>query len=309
MSTPAAPESSEHAASSEEIDSPPVNTAVTKNRSRAASLSSIDGPIRTLRSRASNLVPKDTVSFPTDVARKDKAPPRLAFVDYLIKPVQRICKYPLVLDQLKPGKSIRAISPAHLRSEVDVVVESAAQAMRHVARAVDEARHRQDVAMQSSLIVSRISLAGPTISHMSSMYSAFQALTPSFLSSLGTCLLAGSLDVIHYHAAKPSSSNITAKYLGAFLYLGGYLILAKVSKGKIYEPKHWFSFADFDICDVEEDDGMFQRSTNDHSNLRSYCSSHVALLNPHLLEGTPFRIGCLVPTRERRVAEFYQRVA
>jgi hypothetical protein len=178
----------------------------------------------------------------------------------MIKPIQRICKYPLLLDQLRPSKALRANSHPAIRRHVDVVVESAAQAMRHVASAVDEARHRQDVRMQSSLILSRIALAHPATatSHMSSAYSAFQILTPSFLSSLGTCLLAGSLDVMHYQSSKPSSNGpiINAKYLGAFLYLGGYLILVKV-KGKVYEPKHWFSLADFTVVDLEEEDSMF----------------------------------------------------
>jgi hypothetical protein len=182
-------------------------------------------------------------------------------MDYMIQPIQRICRYPLLLDQLRPGKALRALSPPAVRPHVNVVVESAAQAMRHVARAVDEARHRQDVAMQSSLIISRISLSNPSmaVSHMSSVYPAYQILTPSFLSSLGTCLLAGSLDVMHYQSRKPSSSgpNINAKYLGAFLYFGGYLILAKVSKGKVYEPKHWFSLADFEVLDLEEEDSGF----------------------------------------------------
>ncbi|KAF8076556.1 hypothetical protein FPV67DRAFT_1407681 [Lyophyllum atratum] len=238
----------------EEHDTP-INVVLTKNRSRAASMSSIEGAVRTLHSRASNIPPKEALAFPTEVARREKSG-RLAFIDYMIKPVQRICKYPLILDQLKLGKSIRSLFPALPRLDVDVVVESATQAMKHVAGAVDEARHRQDVAMQSALIASRISLASPAMSQMSSLYSSFQILTQPFLSSLGTCLLAGSLDVVHNHTSKPSGSNITAKYLGAFLYLGGYLILVKVSKGKTYEPKYWFSLADFDILDVDEVDAM-----------------------------------------------------
>jgi hypothetical protein len=51
-------------------------------------------------------------------------------------------------------------------------------------------------------------------------------------------------------------SSIQAKYLGAFLYPGGYLILVKVSKNKVYEPRHWFPLGDFDISEREEDDGM-----------------------------------------------------
>ncbi|KAJ6539508.1 hypothetical protein B0H19DRAFT_362823 [Mycena capillaripes] len=216
-------------------------------RQRTTSLTSLDGAVRKVRSRTHSK--QNSLD-----GRKSH---RLAFLDYMIKPIQRICKYPLLLDQLRPGKTLRAMSHPTTRPHMHVVVESAAQAMRHVASAVDEARHRQDVKIQSSLIISRIALAHPAsaTSHMSSTYPAFQILTPSFLSSLGTCLLAGSLDVMHYQSSKPSSNgaNINAKYLGAFLYLGGYLILVKV-KGKIYEPKHWFPLVDFTVVDLEEED-------------------------------------------------------
>ncbi|KAG6869325.1 hypothetical protein C0993_000078 [Termitomyces sp. T159_Od127] len=226
-----------------------------KDRSRAASMSSLEGAVRTLRSRASiHGHGRESVMPLAESAagRKEKTTPRLAFLDYMIKPVQRICKYPLIIDQLKSGKSVRTSST----SDVDVVVESAQQAMKHVASAVDEARHRQDGAMRSALIASRMTLGS---SAMSSLYPTFKALSQPFLSSLGTCLLAGSLDVIH-HSAKTSASSLVVKYLGAFLYLGGYLILVKVPKGRIYEPRHWFSLADFDIIDVDEADGILPYS-------------------------------------------------
>ncbi|KAJ7178981.1 hypothetical protein C8R46DRAFT_1345431 [Mycena filopes] len=223
-------------------------------RKRTASVTSLDGAVRKRSSRTHS---KDSSLD----GRRDKHSRRLAFLDYMIKPIQRICRYPLLLDQLRPGKKLRAMSDPAVRPHITVVVESAAQAMRHVASAVDEARHRQDVKMQSSLISSRIVLAHPAtatshMSQLSSSHPAFQILTPSFLSSLGTCLLAGSLDVMHYPSCKASGggTNINAKYLGAFLYLGGYLILVKVTKGKVYEPKHWFSLAEFDVVDLEEED-------------------------------------------------------
>ncbi len=131
--------------------------------------------------------------------------------------------------------------------------------MRHVATKVDEARHRHSVALQSSLIVTRISRATPVPSSAqpSSVNATSQSLTPAFLSSLGVCLLAGSLDVMHSRSYT-SITNINAKYLGAFLYLGGYLILVKVVKGKVYEPKHWFRLTDFDVEDVAEDGQFLQ---------------------------------------------------
>ncbi|KAK0191112.1 hypothetical protein F5146DRAFT_930470, partial [Armillaria mellea] len=229
------------------IDSDPTSFAPvgTPLKKRRTSVSSLEG-VRTLVSRSGTT--REQVQDP----RRDKN--RLIFLDYLIMPVQRICRYPLLLDQLKPGKVVRALSPPLPagRSDVNVIVESAAQAMRHVATKVDEARHRHSVALQSSLIVARISRATPVPSQPSSVNATFQFLTPAFLSSLGVCLLAGSLDVMHSRSYT-SITNINAKYLGAFLYLGGYLILVKVVKGKFYEPKHWFRLTDFDVEDVAED--------------------------------------------------------
>lgn len=223
-----------------------------KDRSRAASMSSLEGAVRTLRSRTSIHGRESVTPFAESTAtRKEKTAPRLAFLDYMIKPVQRICKYPLILEQLRSGRPV----PTSSTSDVDVVVESAKQAMKHVATAVNEASDRQDVAVRSALITSRMILSNPT---MSSLYPTFKALSQPFLSSLGTCLFAGSLDVIHY-SAKTAASSVVVKYLGAFLYPGGYLILVKVPKGKVYEPRHWFSLADFDVIDVDEADGNFWR--------------------------------------------------
>ena len=226
-----------------------------ENRRRAMSLTSLDGAVRTLRSRSSMAMAKDSVIFPSE-PKRDKGVRRIAFADYLIKPIQRICKYPLLLDQLLPSKALRLQTSPEDRSDVHVVVESAAQAMRHVATSVDEARHRQDIATQSSLIFSRISLG---LASMSLSTPLVQVLTQDFLSSLGTCVLSGSLDVMHYHPTRPlgQTSNIKAKYLGAFLYRGGYLILVKVCKGRKYVPRHWFSLIDFEVSDVDDDDGKY----------------------------------------------------
>ncbi|OSD04518.1 hypothetical protein PYCCODRAFT_1465988 [Trametes coccinea BRFM310] len=80
-------------------------------------------------------------------------------------------------------------------------------------------------------------------------------LTAEFVSSLGPCMLAGALDVL-----QPASAN-RAKYLGAFLYAGGYCVLVKVVKGgRAYEPKHWFPLGGVEVVDVEEDDPLFPYS-------------------------------------------------
>ena len=228
-----------------------------EDHKRAKSLTSLDGTARPLRSRSSMTMTLDSMGFPSE-PRRDKGVRRIAFADYLIKPIQRICKYPLLLDQLLSSKVLRLQTSPEGRSDVHVVVQSAAQAMRHVATSVDEARHRQDIATQSSLILSRISLGLASTSAIPSPL--VQVLTQDFLLSLGTCVLSGSLDVMHYHPTRPlgQTSNIKAKYLGAFLYSGGYLILVKVCKGRKYVPRHWFSLIDFEVSDVEDDGGKFQ---------------------------------------------------
>ncbi|KAF8204713.1 hypothetical protein BJ912DRAFT_1018026 [Pholiota molesta] len=230
--------------------SPTAQTHLTaEDRKRTLSLTSLDGATRSLRPRSSMIMNKDSVPFPLE-PRREKASPRIAFADYMIKPIQRICKYPLLLDQLLPSKALRALSQnaPDMRSDVDVVVESAAQAMRHVASSVDEARHKQDVATQSALIFSRA--------------------YARFLASLGDCLLSGSLDVIHYSSYFPlgQNSSIKVKYLGAFLYPGG----------KKYEPRHWFSLAEFEVLDVDDDGAMlpcsFKLSSGDnHFELAAAC--------------------------------------
>jgi hypothetical protein len=226
-----------------------------EDRKRAKSLTSLDGTAPPLLSRPSMVMTKDFVVFPSE-QRRDRGVRHIAFADYLIKPIQRICKYPLLLDQLLPSNALRTQTSPEGRSDVHVVVESAAQAMRHVATLVDEARHRQDIATRSSHIFSRICLGLASTSDLPLV----QILTQDFLSSLGTCLLSGSLDVMHYHPTRPlgQTSNIKAKYLGAFLYRGGYLILVKVCKGRKYVPRHWFSLIDFEVSDVEDDDGKFE---------------------------------------------------
>ncbi|KAF9534700.1 hypothetical protein CPB83DRAFT_888675 [Crepidotus variabilis] len=256
-------------------DTPTIHTESltidAKDRKRAISLTSLDAGIKSIRTRSTVNIPKDSIAFPTQSTSKQDSksssvsPHRIAFADYLIKPIQRICKYPLLLDQLLPSKTIRSLSAStrhegfaedRARVDVEVVVESAAQAMRHVATLVDEARRKQDIAVQSGLILSRI-CAGLHLQLTSASPSAL-AITSEFLSSLGTCLLSGSLDVMHYSPDRPLgfTSNIKAKYLGAFLYSGAYLILVRVSKGKKYEPRHWFSLVDFEVTDVEDDSAM-----------------------------------------------------
>ncbi|EIN10896.1 hypothetical protein PUNSTDRAFT_142793 [Punctularia strigosozonata HHB-11173 SS5] len=184
---------------------------------------------------------------------------RLCLLDYLVKPVQRICRYPLLFDPLKArkGSNAHAAQNSYAHGELrlpnsltaDIVIESASQAMRHVISMVDEARDRQDVFTKSALIASRISRPS----------AATHGLSADFMDSLGPCMLAGSLDVMQEHK-EVSSGVLDVKYLGAFLYAGGYLLMVKAIEGKgksrVYEPRHWFSLVGSDLVDVPEDEAL-----------------------------------------------------
>ena len=203
--------------------------------------------------------------------------PRLGFLDQMIKPVQRICKYHLLLDQLKSrvpshphsqqwtggsdyshfnsGADVDStFDPAELFSagQTESLVSHACEAMREVVSSVNDDRRKHEDRWKSLLVASR---TVPS-SAASSSLSPQSQLTSEFLVTLGNCSTSGALDVI-YH--RPTASTITkAKYLGVFLYEQGYLVLVKVGKSKTYEPQHWFPLKDFDVLDLNDEDGEFR---------------------------------------------------
>lgn len=70
---------------------------------------------------------------------------RLTLCDFLIKPIQRICRYPMLLAQLMDD-------PEEMQNDV---ISRALRAMKDVAALVDEARRQKDIATKSKLIIER----------------------------------------------------------------------------------------------------------------------------------------------------------
>ena len=172
---------------------------------------------------------------------------RLRFRDFLITPVQRVCRYPLLLAQLIGAAPSPAVEHTSFEDseEVGRDVGQALALMRHVAEEADEARRLKEAEVKSATIVERTE-PHPSLSH-------------SFLRTLGTCRLIGSLDVLHYHpVVAPLVPPVKVKYMAAFLYRG-YLILAKVKKDKVYEIKHHFPLEVFELIDITE--GLSSLST------------------------------------------------
>ncbi|WVQ94144.1 hypothetical protein IAU59_001222 [Kwoniella sp. CBS 9459] len=184
----------------------------------------------------------EDVSFSPGIPHRS----RLHFKDYLITPIQRICRYPLLLGQL-----LDAASPSSPDDEEDatksfegedydvgVDIERALGAMRGVAEEADEARRLKDAEVKSATVLDRLE--------------PHPNLTPTFIRSLGTCRLIGSLDVLHHHPTlAPLLPPVKVKYLAAFLYRG-YLILAKVKKNKTYEARHFLPLEVFELINITE---------------------------------------------------------
>lgn len=157
---------------------------------------------------------------------------RLQFEDYLIKPVQRICKYPLLLGTLTHKRRPQALNGA------DVIVMDAKQAMMDAAALVDNANFSHLQLQQTSRISARLSAPAAVL---------------AFIRSLSPCTLAGPLDVVRAPALK-------AKYLAAFLYEGGFLALAKVNRGPRYELRYWFSLEGFEVSDTADNNPLLPYS-------------------------------------------------
>ncbi|KAG9073820.1 hypothetical protein FS749_014658, partial [Ceratobasidium sp. UAMH 11750] len=196
----------------------------------------------------------------------------LGFSDLLIMPVQRVCKYHLLVSAMRgtPGQDPE-----------ERAVMNAVNAMHNVAARVDDAQRIRQAEHRARLVLERMDPAS--------------GLDIAQLAKLGPCLLIGSLDVCYYYspiASKPAlisyASTTTAsslatpspsphpfpstvpfpqqsqsqtpttphplsnsqkplkvRHLAAFLW-PGYLVLCKVNaKRGRYEPKHWFLLKQF----------------------------------------------------------------
>ncbi|KZT01736.1 uncharacterized protein LAESUDRAFT_717317 [Laetiporus sulphureus 93-53] len=187
-----------------------------------------------------------------------------------IKPVQRICKYPVLLDQLKTKRprtqsgidtSTRMSPHVEWSERIELgsdIVDRANEAMRLVVRLVNPASEIRTRIVRSALIASHMVLTVPPVSSashhgrghshsFSSMGSSYrpnaQGLSPEFIASLGTCHLAASSFAHSWW--RPVAGEVPRT-------MGGYIVLVKIPKsGKIYEPRYWFSSAGLTVEDLK----------------------------------------------------------
>ncbi|TIC02507.1 hypothetical protein E3Q16_03478 [Wallemia mellicola] len=160
---------------------------------------------------------------------------KLQLKDYLIKPIQRVCRYPLVLDSL-----------AKSSSDEDTRVEKALDMMKVVAEKADQARLEAQQQEKSELVAARCE--------------GHSELSASEILSFGMTKLIGALDVFVHNSKLPLVPPLKVKYLGAFLY-ERFLVLVKIRKSTMYEPRYWFPLDLWHVTDVPSGEaGLMQNS-------------------------------------------------
>ncbi|EGG11484.1 uncharacterized protein MELLADRAFT_76697 [Melampsora larici-populina 98AG31] len=167
---------------------------------------------------------------------------RLRLQDFAIKPIQRIMRYPLLLTSLLQYMDGDANS-SEMRARDKVY--QALGAMKEVATGVDDAKSAREIELKTELIASRMEL------HFS--YRA------AFVSLLGQIQLVGSLHVLYHGPALDPNEAFKIKYHGIFLYQT-HLVIVKVKRASVYEPRHWFPIRYFELVDIPESTGIMPHS-------------------------------------------------
>ncbi|WFD41728.1 hypothetical protein MPSI1_000364 [Malassezia psittaci] len=141
---------------------------------------------------------------------------RLLFRDFFIKPIQRVCLYPIIL------QTIQKNSPKIGQEELGHAIDC----MREVTLDVDIASKQRESALLTEMIGSRLEY---TTSLSSSLYT-----------SLGECKMSGTLDVLHHHNLyAPLTTPLPIKYYGCFLF-SDFLLIVKVRRNHTFTPRYWF---------------------------------------------------------------------
>ncbi|KAK9897599.1 hypothetical protein P389DRAFT_59231 [Cystobasidium minutum MCA 4210] len=267
---------------------------------------------------------RNSTSYPSSSSR-------LHFADFLIKPVQRICRYPLLFGSLVKNAQKTALmragslrhdsrdltgaglassllmgQSADVEKSIDRIRE-ALQASKTVAAAVDTAQKLRSLEIATVKLARRIEVNNSD--HV------------SLLNRLDQVVLVGSAHVIYAHAPTISlqglPSVVKAGFYGLVLY-NSHLVFFKVKKTNVYEPRHWLPLRLFGLQKVADGEGTlpyaFRMVCGDHTfEVGSLCHAEQDIWleaieqattacrkkwleaianNPIAIDENPFRIRC-----------------
>ncbi|KAJ2863386.1 hypothetical protein GGH94_003651 [Coemansia aciculifera] len=149
---------------------------------------------------------------------------RLGLRDFLIKPVQRICKYPLFLKDLVKHTNQAAEATAHAE------LNSALVLVRNVCEAIDQEQQRNDSLRLRQAVLSN--------------YSDNMELPLNLVSKLGNIVLSGPLRVVSYSNRGSNAPNT----LGCVLFRRFFIVL-KPKRSAMLLPQFWFPLHTMQLVD------------------------------------------------------------
>ncbi|KAI8085020.1 Dbl homology domain-containing protein, partial [Halteromyces radiatus] len=155
----------------------------------------------------------------------------LHFEDYLIKPVQRVCRYQLLL------KEILHYTPRGT-SEYRRL-DCALGMMQAVVAGIDRRKYDRDTTERTRLFIDRLDS------------SSDGRLDKNSLHLLGNLVMAGAIDVTYSSLGQTTVSSSRSKYLGCFVF-PTYLIMVRPKKVTSYTPKHWFPLRLVELEDLQD---------------------------------------------------------
>ncbi|KAI8577271.1 hypothetical protein K450DRAFT_274006 [Umbelopsis ramanniana AG] len=152
---------------------------------------------------------------------------KLQFQDFLIKPVQRICRYQLLL------KEIWKMRP---KAQQDVTeLQEALRIMHSVVNTINNEKQKRDVTLMTNRFIERLE--------------GDWRLNKRSLQLLGNVIYSGALEMLSLH-----QMNQKIKYYGCFLF-STYMVIVRAKKSTVYEPKHWFPLRQFSLQTLQDNDG------------------------------------------------------
>ena len=163
---------------------------------------------------------------------------KLRFHDYAIGPIQRICRYPMMI-----GQVLKHMGDCDEHDKV----EHALDGFKRIAERVDGSKRKREGELRTRLVASRMDFNS----------SANVALCDL----LGQTLLVGTLHFFHKSSATPSSVEAVprVKYYGILLF-ASHLVVVKVKKRETYEPREWLPLRLLDITALAEGEGLLPHS-------------------------------------------------
>ncbi|KAI8337101.1 hypothetical protein BC941DRAFT_470837 [Chlamydoabsidia padenii] len=206
---------------------------------------------------------------------------RIRFEDFLIKPIQRICRYQLLLKEIirhanqyasiTQSASMLPNTSRAKRHSHQLLLAQSFDCMHTIATEIDRQNEAQESRERTHRFLERLD--------------SDWRLAKDRVAELGYLVISGALDIRyqngenspglndqHTHEVSPSfpspppspSPLSKSRYLGCFVF-SSYVIIVQVKKQTLYEAKHWFPLHVVDLIDQDSETSDFILQCQQHT--------------------------------------------